>query len=129
MGRISLNADGLRMAESFKADKEADKWFAEKVEEGFTSEDGITLGLTTEDVTLLTGNYVLAKEAASLELPLPPVIDMGGTSHQLDITELTTLMLAYGSYRAQLSSQLAAKKAAAVFVPPEPEEEDTEPTS
>jgi hypothetical protein len=90
----------------------ADAWFASQIAEGFTSADGIHLGLTPEDVTLLTGNFVLAKEAAALELGIPPVIGKDGVAHELDIEELTTLMLAYGQHRAALSAEYAQRKAA-----------------
>jgi hypothetical protein len=54
----------------------------------------------------------LAKEAAAAELPLPPVIDTDGVAHQLSISELTALMLAYGAHRAAISTEYAARKAA-----------------
>lgn len=94
------------------ASASADQWFAAQVAAGFTSADGVRLGLTPEDVTLLTGNFVLAKEAAALELDIPPVIDRDGTVHAFDIEELTTLMLAYGQHRAAISAEYAQRKAA-----------------
>lgn len=93
---------------------EADSWMAEQIALGYTTADGFTLGLSPVDVTLLTGNYVLAKEAAAAGLPLPPVIDTDGVVHEVeDIEELTALMLAYGQHRAALSVEYAALKAAA----------------
>ena len=91
---------------------EFDSWWIEQVEQGFRSASGILLGLTTEDVTLLTGNFVLAKEAAALSLDLPPIIDKDGVPHSLDLEDLTALMLEYGQYRAALSAEYATRKAA-----------------
>ena len=95
-----------------QAKVEFDSWWIEQIEQGFRSADGIRLGLTTEDVTLLTGNFVLAKEAAALGLDIPPVIDRDGIPHALDIEELTTLMLEYGQHRAALSAEYAQRRAA-----------------
>lgn len=91
---------------------EFDSWWIEQIEQGFRSADGIRLGLTTEDVTLLTGNFVLAKEAAALGVGIPPIIDKDGVPHALEIDDLTTLMLEYGQHRAALSAEYASRKAA-----------------
>lgn len=91
---------------------EFDSWWIEQIEQGFRSADGIRLGLTIEDVTLLTGNFVLAKEAAALGVDIPPVIDKDGVPHALEIDDLTTLMLEYGQHRAALSAEYAQRKAA-----------------
>jgi hypothetical protein len=118
MSKFSVHPIALLMAQS-KADLEAaDEWFATQIAAGFESSAGIKLGLSEADVTLLTGNYVLSKEAAALELPLSPVIDTEGVAHTLSIEDLTSLMLEYGQYRAQLSQEYAAKKAAAAYEPP-----------
>jgi len=91
----------------------ADEWFANQLAAGFTTNDGWTLGLAPDDVTLLTGNYVLAKEAAALGGDIPPVIDTDGVPHPMEsIEELTAIMLAYGQHRAALSAEYAARKAA-----------------
>jgi len=93
--------------------KEEGKWFASQLAAGFTTNDGWTLGLQPTDVTLLTGNYVLAKEAAALGGDIPPVIDTDGVPHPMEsIEELTAIMLAYGQHRAALSAEYAARKAA-----------------
>lgn len=90
-----------------------EEWFQEEVRQGFKTNDGWRLGLTPEDVTLLTGNFVLAKEADALGAPIPPVIDMDGVPHEMDgIEELTAIMLGYGQARAALSAEYAARKAA-----------------
>lgn len=88
-----------------------DAWFAGEIAKGFTTTGGWKLGLTESDVTLLTGQFVLAKEADAAGLPLPPVIDTDGIPHQLSITELTELMLSYGEHRATLSTEYAFRKA------------------
>jgi hypothetical protein len=88
-------------------------WFREVTEPGFATADGWRLGLTTNDVILLTGHYVLAKESAALGGPIPPIMDMGGVPHEIEeIEELTAIMLAYGQRRAEISAEYAAKKAA-----------------
>lgn len=88
-------------------------WFAEAIQEGFNASDSIRLGLRPEDVTLLTGNFVLAREAAALGMDVPPLIDRNGTAHPMEsIEQLTGIMLAYGQYRAALSAEYASRKAA-----------------
>lgn len=95
-----------------KALRDVDAWFAGEIAKGFTTEDGWKLGLSESDVTLLTGQFVLAKEAANADLDLPPVIDTDGVPHALTLPELTALMLGYGGHRAALSTEYAARKAA-----------------
>ena len=88
-------------------------WFDAAISEGFVTGSGICLGLSTADVTLLTGNYVLAKEAAALGMPIPPIVDTAGVPNPMtEIAELTAIMLAYGQYRAGLSQEYATRKAA-----------------
>lgn len=95
------------------AAEEVEVWFEAAVAEGYTTDEGWTLGLEPNDVTLLTGNYVLAKEAAALGMPIPVVIDRNGVPHPMEsIEDLTGLMLAYGQYRANLSAEYASRKAA-----------------
>lgn len=110
MSRFILNADKVAESDKAAATVEANKWFAEEVAKGFESQGGIKLGLSESDVTLLTGNFILSKEAAALELPVPPVFDTEGTAWELSIEELTGLMLEYGQHRAALSIQYALKK-------------------
>tara|TARA_B100000497_G_scaffold126996_2_gene167437 strand:+ start:576 stop:926 length:351 start_codon:yes stop_codon:yes gene_type:complete len=110
MSRITLNTEVKDKLDKEELRSDADKWFAEKVAEGFESTGGIKLGLGESDVTLLTGNFVLAKEADELELDIPPIIDSDGIAHQLTIEQLTGLMLEYGQRRAALSVQYAAKR-------------------
>ena len=94
--------------------REIDQWFAGEIAKGFATEDGWKLGLTDADVTLLTGNYVLSQQAASLGgSSLPPIIDTDGVPHPMEsIEELTAIMLAYGQHRAALSTEYALRKAA-----------------
>jgi hypothetical protein len=93
--------------------REVNEWFAETLAAGHATEGGWRLGMRPEDVTLLTGNFVLAKEAAALGAPIPPVIDMAGQSHSFDaIEDLIELMLEYGQARAALSAEYASRMAA-----------------
>jgi hypothetical protein len=112
MGLITINAEKKAAIDLRKMEAEADAWFASAIAAGFTSPtSGVTLNLTDADVALLTGNFVLAKEAAAMELPLPPVIDAHGTPHNLSLQELTELMLEYGQHRAALSAEYAGRRA------------------
>lgn len=78
---------------------------------GWTTPYGWKLGTDTQDVTLLTGAFILAKEANSMGLSTTgTVIDMGGQSHELSLQDMTILMLQYGQFRSQLSSQDALKR-------------------
>lgn len=92
--------------------RELEEWFAAQTAAGFATAGGWKLGLQPSDVTLLTGNFVLSKEAAAMGGPIPPVIDTDGVPHPMaDITELTAIMLGYGMHRATLSAEYAARKA------------------
>lgn len=89
-----------------------DAWFTDQVAAGYTTPHGWKLGLAETDVTLLTGAFVLAKEAVILGAAIPPIIDKDGVPHTLTIEELTNVMLGYGQYRAALSSEYNDRKAA-----------------
>ena len=90
-----------------------DDWFEGQIAEGFATPGGWRMGLTTTDVTLLTGNYVLAQQADAVGADLPPLVDMDGVARTIaDLEELTGLMLAYGQHRAALSTEYASRKAA-----------------
>jgi hypothetical protein len=96
-----------------KARAEVDEWFAEQLRAGYTVPDlGFRLGLAQEDVTLLTGAFVLAKEAAAMGLEIPPLIDADGVPHSLDLPSLTSVMLGYGRRRAEISSEYAVRVSA-----------------
>ena len=112
MGFITVDPAKKAAIDRKVALRVVDAWFKEEVAKGFTTEDGWKLGLSESDVTLLTGQFVLAKEADAAGLPLPPVIDMAGVPHTLTLAELTALMLGYGAHRAALSTEYAVRKAA-----------------
>jgi len=111
MSVITIDPAKKAEIDAAKAQSELDAWFSDMIAEGFTTEAGWRLGLKESDVTLLTGQFILAKEADAAHLPLPPVIDMAGAPHQLSMSDLTTVMLAYGQYRANLSAEYSQRKA------------------
>lgn len=77
---------------------------------GWVTPHGWKLGLTTNDLVLLNGNFMLAKEAAANNIGSPIfVIDTTNEPHELNLQELTTLMLQYGAARANLSSLYSFK--------------------
>lgn len=89
---------------------EVESWFADRLAEGYeVPGHSFRLGLKQEDVTLLTGAFVLAKEAASIGMPVPPIIDAEGRPHTLTIEQLTAVMLGYGHHRASLSAEYASR--------------------
>jgi hypothetical protein len=93
--------------------EEVDEEWQSILESGWTTPYGWILGIDISDVALLNGNFVLAKEAASLGMTNPVfVVDTTGESHAFNLTDLTMLMLQYGQGRAVLSSQDAAKRTA-----------------
>ena len=113
MSDVTLDAAKVAEIDRQQALADLDDWFQEQVEQGFATADGWKLGLSQGDVTLLTGNYVLAKESAAMGGPIPPVIDRDGVPHEIEaIEELTAIMLGYGQHRAELSVEYAAKRAA-----------------
>lgn len=75
---------------------------------GWPTPYGWKLGLTSNDISLLTGNFILAKEAYSMGLGDSfVVVDTDGMAHELNLADLTALMLQYGQTRALLSTQYA----------------------
>jgi hypothetical protein len=110
MSRVTLNQAVVDEVNQAVRHAVADTWFAEQVAEGFESSGGIKLGLADSDITLLTGNFVLAKEASALELGVPPVFDTDGKAWPLTIQELTALMLEYGQHRAALSAEYTLRR-------------------
>jgi hypothetical protein len=88
------------------------QWFNEQIAAGYKTSAGFTLGLSTNDVALLTGNYVLAQAAAGLGMPFPPIIDVYGQPHYMpNLETLTAIMLEYGQYRAGLAAIFAERQA------------------
>lgn len=80
---------------------------------GWQTPEGWSLGIHTDDVTLLNGAFTLAKEAAALGSTDPIVIlDTDGEPHALTLEEMTPLMLAYGQARTTLSATDAARRKA-----------------
>jgi hypothetical protein len=109
VSKLSINPVKKAEIERQNAVTRVEADFADAIAAGFETSEGWRLGLTPDDVTLLTGNFVLAKEAAGLGAPIPPVIDMDGEVHSLTIEELTSLMLAYGQHRAAISARYASE--------------------
>lgn len=90
---------------------ELDSYWENVINNGWTTPHGWKLGLTVNDVTLLTGLFVLAKELNSLGFNDPSqIMDVDGLSHSLSLQDLTMLMLQYGNARSQLSSKYATIK-------------------
>ena len=110
MSKLIVNQEAVTFVNLEKARQDADAWFAEEIEKGFTYEDSFTLGLAQEDVSLLTGNFVLAEKASALGADIPPIVDVHGIPHSVeDFSELTQIMLAYGNHRANLSAEYSEK--------------------
>lgn len=104
-------ADTLEEAKFLKLNEIENAWI-QRVREGWDSGQG-RLGLTAEDVALLSGAFALAKEAAALGLPLPKLITQDDTTMSFEtIAEMTTLLLQYGAARAQLSETFAERRKA-----------------
>ena len=87
--------------------------WANTVSSGWTTSFGWKLGLDIQDVTLLTGAFMLAKEAAAMGISSPiSIVDTDGVAHYLSLEEMTTLMLQYGQARALMSAQYATSRTA-----------------
>jgi hypothetical protein len=100
--------------EQVKANKlsQIDSEWYQTLSQGWNSNQG-TIGLESSDVALLAGNYLLAKEASSMNLPIPSVIDMNNNEIVFsDIQSMTLFMLQYGNYRSNLSKTYAARRKA-----------------
>jgi hypothetical protein len=109
---IVVDAELVATIDRESALADLEDWFREVTEPGFATADGWRLGMSQQDVVLLTGYYVLAKEAAALGGDIPPIIDKDGVPHPIaEIEELTAIMLAYGQRRAEISAEYAAKRA------------------
>lgn len=102
----------LERAKLIKLEELDQKW-EETLDNGWATPYGWKLGLSTQDIALLNGNFTLAKEASFMGITDPVfVIDTDGESHEFDLQDLTMLMLQYGQARAILSSQDAVKRKA-----------------
>jgi hypothetical protein len=111
---VSIDPSKKAVIDKEIALQQLDQWFSDKLQEGFSTGQGWKLKMLPADVTLLTGNYVLAKEAAALGGEIPPVIDAVGGVHAMSMDDMTLLMLGYGQARAALSAEYATRKAAIV---------------
>lgn len=101
--------------EKLKLEKleQTDKEWESTIKNGWTTPYGWKLGLDTQDIALLNGNFTLAKEAASMGVTDPIfVIDTDGEAHEFNLQDLKMLMLQYGQARATLSSQDSIKRKA-----------------
>lgn len=97
----------LDLAKINKSSVLDEKWNNE-IKNGYLTNYGWKLGLTTSDVTLLTGAFLLAKEAYLLGVSEEAsIIDTDGVSHSISIINFTSLMIQYGQYRTNLSSWYA----------------------
>ena len=92
--------------------QQIDADFESITKQGWDSGQGFSLGITAQDVSLLVGLFVLAKEASAMGLNPPPVIDMNGGIHTFTMQELTMLMLQYGQARSQISANDATRRKA-----------------
>lgn len=91
--------------------KELDQLWNETIKNGWTTSYGYKLGIDVQDITLLTGAFILAKEASNVGLTDPSyIVDTEGNSHELSLLEFTQLMLQYGQARAILSNSYANLK-------------------
>lgn len=71
------------------------------------------LGLSASDVALYSGAFALAKEAAALGLPIPPIITKEDSQINFaNIQEMTALLLQYGAARSLMSADFAARRRA-----------------
>ncbi len=71
---------------------------------GWQTPEGWKLGLDINDVTLLTGAFLLLKEGVNLGITsTTTIIDTENISHTVDLATMTQLMLNYGNYRSSIS--------------------------
>lgn len=89
-----------------------DNEFSQAISSGWNSGRGI-LGLSADDVALLSGLYALAKESANLGYPIPPIITQDDQEITFsDIQSMTVFMLQYGGYRSSISQTFASRRRA-----------------
>lgn len=88
-----------------------DQNWKKRVKTGWQTPAGYSLGIDISDVTLLTGAFILSKEANAMGMNDPiNIVDTNGESHALSVQDLTVLMLQYGQARAILSNLYANLK-------------------
>ena len=89
-----------------------DEEWNQTITQGWDSGQGI-LGISANDVALLSANFSMAKEAANLGYPIPPIITQNDQEIAFsDIQSLTMFMLQYGEYRSSISKTFAARRRA-----------------
>jgi hypothetical protein len=89
-----------------------DAEWGQTIAQGWDSGQGI-LGISAEDVALLSANFSMAKEAANLGYPIPPIITVDSQEISFsDIQTMTVFMLQYGEYRSSISKTFAARRRA-----------------
>ena len=72
------------------------------------------LGLSASDVALLSGAFAMAKEAAALGYPVPPLVTLeNNLINFASIHEMTGLLLQYGAARSAMSVTFAERRKAA----------------
>jgi len=102
---IDLKLPTLENLKELKT-KELDQWWDITIANGYATPEGWKLGLKTEDVTLLTGAFLLLKESVNLGVAsTTTIIDTDQNPHTLDLSTMTMLMLGYGNYRSNLSGR------------------------
>lgn len=105
-----LNQWPLELAKLEKI-KILDNTWNNNIKIGWLTPYGWKLGLDTTDVSLLTGAFLLAKEASTLGLSQEAsIIDTDGVSHNISISNFTSLLIQYGQYRSSLSAEYANTK-------------------
>lgn len=99
----SLEPD-LESMRQLKLGSAEEKWLQDS-KDGWQTPYGWSLGVQVDDVSLLSANFMLAKEASSMGLNDPTfIVDTAGVSHEFNLQDLTALMLQYGQARAVMSS-------------------------
>jgi hypothetical protein len=80
------------------------------IEQGWNCGQG-HLGLSASDVALLSGAFTLAKEAAALGYPIPPLVTLEDNLINFSsIQEMTALLLQYGAARSAMSVNFAERR-------------------
>ncbi len=98
--------------EKIKKLAQIDAEWNKTIVQGWDSGQGI-LGISAEDVALYSGNFSMAKEAANLGYPIPPIITVDSQEISFsDIQSMTIFMLQYGEFRSSISKTFAARRRA-----------------
>ena len=92
---------------------ELDNQWKKLLDAGWNSGQGFSIGISANDIALLSGAYALAKEASNLGLPLPKIITIDDSIITFNsFEEMTGLMLSYGNARSILAGSFATKRKA-----------------